>query len=320
MKKSLLFAALAAVVLAGCNRKEDSGTDQPGGFPTDNLVVDSTQAVLLSETTGAWCQYCPNGAKALKEAEAAFGNDIIAVALHNNDDLSNATSADWEVNYPTTGVPNFYVGNVDAGQDITNQILMQRDQRPVMGVAHSVVESPTAYTVYAKVKVFENSSTSNYLIQSYLLLDAVQAKGYPGGIDLTQVSSVPIVNQGNLNTGSYWTQNIDTYIGNGVSIDTVRLVNANDRYFHEHVLYDRSNTAFSWGASLDSINPFGMEYYRGDVLGSKYTPIQLEIPKKSLAPYETGVHILTVIWKVRQDGNLGYDYVNGFVSKVGGTN
>jgi hypothetical protein len=320
MKKSLLYVALSGVVLASCDRSDDNGNGQPTSFPTDNLVVENKQKVLLSETTGAWCQYCPNGALAIKEAEAAYGDDIIAVALHNNDDLTNPTSEDWEVNYPTTGVPNFYVGNVDAGQSIDAEIVAQRGQEPVMGVAHTVVESATAYTVYAKVQVFKNSTTSNYLIQSYLLLDAVQAKGYPGGIDLTQVSSVPIVNQGNTTTGSYWTQNIDAYVGNGVSIDTIRVVTANERYFHEHSLYERSNTDLSWGASLDTINPFGMEYYAGDILGTRFTPIRLEIPKKSLAPFETGVHILTVIWKFRQDGNLGYDYVNGFVSKVGGTN
>jgi hypothetical protein len=320
MKKSFLFAALAGVVLAGCNREDDNGTDQPMPFPTDNLVVENKQNVLLTETTGAWCHACPGGALLIKGAEAAYGEDLLVVALHNGDALTNPTSEDWEVNYPTSAVPNFYVGNVNAGQDIVSDILMQRDQEPVMGLVHTVVESPTSYTVYAKVNVFKNSTTSNYLIQSYLLLDAVQAKGYPGGIDLTQVSSLPQVNQGNLTTGSYWTQNIEVPIGNGVTIDTVRLVNANDRYFHEHVLYDRSNTPLSWGASLDTINPFGIEYYAGDVLGTRFTPIRLEIPKRSLAPYETGVHVLTVIWKVRQDGNLGYDYVNGFVSKVGGTN
>ena len=317
MKHYAFTLSLAALALVSCNRKnDDANTGVDGPYPTDNLVVLEKQYALLSETTGSWCQYCPNGARAVKEAEVQFGSFLLPVGLHTNDPLSNPTSADWEANYPTTGVPNFYVGNDDAGQDIEAKLLALGAQEPFMGVAHTVQESADAYTVYAKVKVFKPSTTSNYLIQSYLLAD-VQAKGF-SGVDLTQVSSVPIVNQGTVNEGSYWTQDLDFLFGNGTTIDTVRIANANERYFHEFSLIDRSNTDFSWGASLDTINPFGTEYLEDDVFGTKFTPIKLVIEKKSIAPIEVKrYHILTVIWKFRQDGTIGYDFINGDMTHLG---
>jgi hypothetical protein len=68
---------------------------------------------------------------------------------------------------------------------------------------------------------------------------------------------------------------------------------------------------------LADINPFGTEFIKGDILGTKNTPILLSIPKTSLSPFETGLSVVTIVWRLRTDGSGAYDYVNGYMSHIG---
>ena len=110
MKKIGLIILSATFVLGAC--KKESDTAATDTYPTSGLTVSPQQNVLLVETTGAWCQYCPNGAVSMTEAIATFGNKILPVAVHSNDALTAPISGIWDANFPTSGVPNFYVMNI----------------------------------------------------------------------------------------------------------------------------------------------------------------------------------------------------------------
>lgn len=78
-----------------------------------SAAVDRT--VLLENFTGAWCQYCPSGHKAVEEAIEALPSNlrsrVIWVAHHNNDALVNALpngnpSTIIENAFPIDGFPS----------------------------------------------------------------------------------------------------------------------------------------------------------------------------------------------------------------------
>jgi len=311
MKKLGLFILAGGLLLGGC--KETEPTSSNDTYPTDALTVDAKQRVLVVEQTGAWCQFCPNGAEKMIALDAFLGDAILPIAVHNKDDLTLPVSGLWDDNYPTQGVPNFYVMNEDAGLSPEGKIPAYINLVPTLGVNHAVVTTDTSYNVYAKIEVFTDSYNEDYLINSYLILDGVLAKDYGGGLDLNQVSSVPIVQTGAGSTPTKWAQNAAVVNGEPQ-------VKAGDNYDHIEVLFTPANTANPWGLPLAEVNPFGRDFIEGDILGTKNTPILLSIPKTSLAPFETGLSVATIVWRLRTDGSGGYDYVNGYMSHFSNTN
>lgn len=302
MKKVLALFALSALV-AAC------GTDKPDPDPvkyaTDSLTVSAAQNVLVFETTGAWCQYCPNGAASLRRAVLRNPKGrILAMAAHTGDVLETPVATLLNTMWTASGVPNFYINGNDAGQSISGPIGSALTSEPEMGVATAVVETDTSYEVYAKVQVFKETRGTTYTVQSYLMYEGVDAKQY-GLVDLNQTSSVSIVNKGSGATPSTW------------AVDTVGK-KAGDTYVHEHLPVMPSITANPFGVILDTVNPLGNNFFEGDVFGTQYTPIKLRISKKPLAALNAIVpldpkkfYVMTIVWKERLDGTGGYLYVNG---------
>jgi len=305
MKKIGLLMIAGVLVFASCKTEE---TPKESSYPTTGLTVDEKQRVLVVEQTGAWCQYCPNGAEALIELSATYGDDIVGIAVHNGDKLTLPVSGLWDNNYPTSGVPNFYVMNEDASQDPGSKVPNYVSNEPILGVVHKVVTTTDTFEVYAKVQVFKDSYGQDYLINSYLILDGVLAKDYGSGNNLQQVSSVPIVTTGSGSIPSKWAQ--DAAFVNGVP-----QVKAGEDYYHTEVLYTPANTVNPWGKPLADANPFGNEYIAGDILGTKNTPIVLKIPRSTYF-FQTELSVATIVWRLRTDGSGAYDYVNGYVSHI----
>lgn len=81
---------------------------------TINIYDASTsvpRTVLLENFTGAWCQYCPSGHKAIEEAleglSSAEKSRVVWVAHHNNDDLTvENPSTTIENGFPIDGFPS----------------------------------------------------------------------------------------------------------------------------------------------------------------------------------------------------------------------
>lgn len=309
MKKIFLLLVAAAVGIS-CD-----GTIEPTPTPyaTDSLTVSANQNVLLVETTGAWCQYCPNGAAMMRKADRLYDDRVIAIASHTGDALETPIATLLNINYPTTGVPNFYVNNTDAGQNIDGPLAAGMSGTPEMGVATAVEVNDSTIDVYAKVQVFTETRGNSYFVQSYLMLEGLDAKTY-GLIDLNQTSSVSIVQTGSGATPSVWT------------VDTVGK-KAGDTYQHEHLPLTASGTSNPWGVLLDTVNPLGNNFFVGDIFGTEYTPIVLKIRKSNLVALATLAgyssvnammadpkyvfYVNTIVWKLRQDGTTGYLYVNG---------
>jgi hypothetical protein len=287
---------------------------------------------LVIETTGAWCQYCPNGAEAMAMLDAVLGDSAVLVANHVGDWFStdNEASAKFDDNFPTAGVPNFYVNNTDVGQSPAAAAAAATLAEVAFSLEADVMTntSGTSFIVYPRIKVLETKTENTYMVQSYLLLNGVVAKDYGNGVDLNQVSSLPKVSTGSGTTPTTWAQDAAVVAG-------VPLITSGTTYTHDEVLYRHATTAVvgwfestdattsdtsmvalgPWGMNLGDINPLGNAYAAGDIYGTRYTPFQFHIEKPTL-PFDADFSVATIIWEVRQDGSGDYDYINGVVTHI----
>lgn len=318
--KHLAFASLAVLALASCQPQDPDPL--PEVYITDSLTVSPKQKVLVIETTGTWCQYCPNGAQSMLMAINTFNDSvnhealIIPFASHTGDPFESSVQTALNTAFPTTGVPNFYVQNVDAGQDIMGPIAGAIDDEPKVGVNHVWVMNSTNDTIYVypKVQFFDDSKDAQYYVQSYVLVTNIDAKEYNAGgpvINLNQVSSVPIVTTGSGAIPSKWTG----------QVDPITKKVAGDIYQHDHIPMTSGLTPNAYGVELDSINPLGNDFFEGDIFGSKFTPIVIKIPLnkdiqmqaiRQLLP-NVKLEVATLLWAPRQDGNPGVLFVNGHI-------
>jgi hypothetical protein len=284
------------------------------------------------ETTGAWCQYCPNGAEIMTILDAVLGDSAVLVANHVGDWFStdNEASAKFDDNFPTPGVPNFYVNNTDVGQSPAAAAAAATLAEVAFSLEADVMTNTTgtSFTVYPRIKVLETKTENIYMVQSYLLLNGVVAKDYGNGVDLNQVSSLPKVSTGSGTTPTTWAQDAAVVAG-------VPLITSGTTYTHDEVLYRHATTAVvgwfestdattsdtsmvalgPWGMNLGDINPLGNAYAAGDIYGTRYTPFQFHIEKPTL-PFDADFSVATIIWELRQDGSGDYDYINGVVTHI----
>ncbi|HAF46701.1 MAG TPA: hypothetical protein DCG83_03360 [Cryomorphaceae bacterium] len=330
MKKLVAFGAvIGALFMTSC--EPNGPAVEPATYPGDSLTVSNAARPLVIETTGAWCQYCPNGAEIMTILDGVLGDSVVLIANHVGDWFStdNAASAKFDDNFPTSGVPNFYVNNTDVGQSPTAAAAAATLAEVAFGLEADVENTGTKFIVFPRVKALETNLDNVYMIQSYLLLNGVQAKDYGNGVDLNQVSSLPKVSTGSGATPTTWAQ--DAALVNGTP-----LIKSGTIYTHDEVLYRHATAAVigwvesddaatsdtsmvslgPWGMNLGDLNPLGNAFAAGDVYGTRYTPMQFHIDIPTTLPFNADYSVATIVWELRQDGSGDYDYVNGVVTHV----
>ena len=264
--------------------------------------------------------------------DGVLGDSVVLIANHVGDWFStdNEASAKFDDNFPTSGVPNFYVNNTDVGQSPATAAAAATMAEVAFSLEADVMTNTTgtSFTVYPRIKVLETKTENIYMVQSYLLLNGVVAKDYGNGVDLNQVSSLPKVSTGSGTTPTTWAQDAAVVAG-------VPLITSGTTYTHDEVLYRHATTAVvgwfestdattsdtsmvalgPWGMNLGDINPLGNAYAAGDIYGTRYTPFQFHIEKPTL-PFDADFSVATIIWELRQDGSGDYDYINGVVTHI----
>ena len=321
MNKLFALSIAGLMLVSACKKDEETKTNDTTPNPIEGLVVLERTNVLVVENTGAWCQYCPNGAEMMIQMHKAY-DYVVPVAVHNADPLTTPTASAWEAAFPAPGYPSIHVnGKLVESLSISSlesEVLSASATLPTMGVAHKTTKNDTAILVDVKVEVFEDMSNRNFVIQSYLLLDGVLAKDY-GTFDLRQTSSLPFVDKGPSGGFSRWTQD-------RALVNNEPQVKANDPYLHYDNVWSTAmgDTLHSVaGTNLGLVNPFGVDYVRGDVFGTRYTPLHFwfELPTLNDPVAQaldfTGYKVLTVITELVEDGGaIKALYVNSYMSEV----
>lgn len=308
-------------------------TPAPATYPGDSLTVTDAARPLVIETTGAWCQYCPNGAEIMAQVHGVMGDSVVLIANHVGDWFAtdNEASAKFDDNFPTSGVPNFYVNNTDVGQNPTAAAGAAIFNEVAFGVEADVMKDSTGgkLIVYPRIKCLETSTSDVFMVQSYLLMSGVEARDYGNGVDLNQVSSLPKVTTGSGSVPTVWAQD-------AAEVGGTFLIKSGTTYTHDEALYGFAGTAVTgwaqsddatiadtsatslgpWGMNLADLNPLGNSFAAGDVYGTRYSALQLEITLPTGLPFTPDYSVATMIWKLKQDGSGDYEYINGVVSHV----
>jgi len=285
MKNNFLFlATIALLIFVSCNKEEDG--------INGNLEPAEVQRALVVETTGIWCSACPYGAELLKKIDYDYGDQVLPIALHSGDALSNATSQAMESNFPTSGVPNFYVGNTDAGQSPTGVINSTIYSNPVAGVGHEWTKEGSSYNITSRVK-FYGSDNGDFYVGSYFIQGPIDACG-----SLLNQTAVDINAEG----CSFWSEDavtVGAYEDPPGSQNWIweYLITAGTVYTHDHVIVGHAGDNV-WGQPLgvSSVSP-GQKYDFNFIINEAFG-------------WNQSGHVLTILWK--KSGN-SYDFINGYL-------
>lgn len=311
--KWVFAAPLVAFGLVSC--EEPDPTDDPGsGYPSNNISVQSSQQIALTEITAITCGSCIITQEAMEVLKARYEGRILPMSLHGGDTLFT----DDMVNlYMTLGDDQsnpvkLFINGVQVTSDpyATVDAMIEADLPPVMGVGHATRQNDTAWVIYPRVE-FYTDSEKDYYIQSYVMLDNIVAQSY-GSIDLTQTSSDPRVQQGAGGNPSVW-------LTDAGQVDSVTyLYGQGDAYMHHDVaMYAGVNDTNVYGIPLSTVNPLGQRFLSGDIFGNQYTPMEVYVPKPDfdLAGFvQADLKVATVVWERIPGTPDLYVFVNGYYS------
>lgn len=120
--------------------------------------------VFIEEFTGAWCGYCPDGYSKLKALTSA-NSDVIAVALHDEDNMStnetNTIIQNYATGFPSGTIDQYYFKSYgDVAIDRYNWGFFA-NQRKVMAVPATV--SVTAVSYNSSTRQISATVQSNFV-------------------------------------------------------------------------------------------------------------------------------------------------------------
>ena len=162
-----------------------------------NLVPK--QRLVVEEGTGTWCQYCPSGIYAFRDAAEKYPEEFIGIAVHKSDELTTSSYA----NLTFSAYPNCYLmRDLSAAVKPTlgtfeTVIKKYREKAPVMDV-----EVAAQFTDNSKNQIHAEALTTflsahtgmNYRVSFVLLEDKVDIDYQAGDATITQLDHVARMN------------------------------------------------------------------------------------------------------------------------------
>lgn len=310
MKKSVLFSLACLFFVVSC--KDDEPTSS-SSYPTDGLTLSTTSDALLMIN---YTQGNPQAALYQLQAmvsERKFGNELNHVTLVNQMGFMYSAAADSILSkFMAAGAPSFLLNDVSGDiAMIDDEIESELLDKPFVSVAHKATANDTAWLVDVKVQMQDDSTTNGVFVESYLLAD-IQAKVFDslGVVDLRMAAQAPlIVNDNEKSTwGAAWPQD-----------SAVQYVQPGDNYFHSNVLLENFSKLSIWGTNLGIYNPFGIEYQRNDIVGTRFTPIRHYFLKPKARDisfdFDFKPKFLTVVWFYDELTDQ-YTYINSYMSTL----
>ena len=88
---------------------EDLTNDRLNKSLIATLGVTTTRIPLAEEFTGAWCQFCPDGAVYMDLISSTHGNEVSIASIHSGDDMTITGYLDLTGRYSMTGWPGMMV-------------------------------------------------------------------------------------------------------------------------------------------------------------------------------------------------------------------
>ena len=174
--------------------------------------------VLVEEFTGMWCGNCPRGMVGMEKLRQEYGQDIVLVAVHNNDALECKDYSDV-VGQTVSGFPAAHVNRTFMGVDpyyglgssfgINNCVKFFSENLPVATITAVPELRGDTLVATAEVEFLYSGNSSNYAV-GYVLTENgmkrtnwVQSNYLSGQNDLLKEDPLfePWVNAGNHKVG-----------------------------------------------------------------------------------------------------------------------
>lgn len=316
MKKILLLSTIIALSFSSC--KDDDETPISKGYVTDGLPLAEEKNALLM--TGTSLQ---NPGTGVYETIRLIGTDDFKGRVNTFNLLnSNATKlydpyADSiMMNFQSPMSPYFVVNDEEVPLDLTsliNALKAGTRGKPVLAVSHKVTQNDSAWVVNHKVKFFKDSIYDQFFIDTYML---AKLKAQVYNPDELMEISLRIPNSKDLIVNpeepmeSQWANDIPNLDSSGF------VAKKGDAFYHQNLLIDKFDSTSTWGPQLGSYWPFGGEFYAGDVIGTKDTPIiQYFLKSKNMTDFfdTYDIKFMSIVW-VRNPLTGTMEHVNSYTS------
>ncbi|WP_299111227.1 Omp28-related outer membrane protein [uncultured Winogradskyella sp.] len=147
-------------------------------IPFNTMTQSGTKAVLIEESTGTWCGWCPRGTVGLDYMSSTYPNTVVAIAVHNGDPMTVAEYDTALVNVIGTGWPNSGVDRklvgVDPGQaSLQGAYNTQINEVVPLNLSASASQVGNNLTISAKANFFTNFSNANLRLGVIITEDGV---------------------------------------------------------------------------------------------------------------------------------------------------
>ena len=307
--RKLTILGLVFLMLFGC-KKENNGDDDKnngsGNYPTDGLPLPEEVKSLLLTNYGPSDQGSVGFEVARLRNESSFDKNLnhLSLVVNPGSPLYSITADTIRANFLNLPAPSFVVDFEAVNPlDLETAVEAEMNKKPVLSVAHAVSSNDTAWIIDNKVKFYKDTLSSGVFIQTYLLAK-IKAEDF-GSVDL---------NAGQVSNLTKKVDNATLWDANVPNLDSsANAINKNDDYFHRWVLLQAFEENNTWGVQLGTYWPFGPEFYRNDVIGTKDTPIRHYFlkPEPGDYPYTFEPQFISVVWILNPfSGN--WEYANSF--------
>lgn len=136
------------------------------------------KAVVIEESTGTWCGWCPRGTVGLDYMASTYPNSVIAVAVHNGDPMTlpaydSALVGVIGTGWPNSGVDRKILG-VDPGQaSLQNAYNTQINEVVPVNLSSSSTIVGNTVTISAQADFYTRFSSANFRLGVIITEDNV---------------------------------------------------------------------------------------------------------------------------------------------------
>lgn len=311
MKKLLLIGLISTTFFA-CDK--DDEVPATIVYTTDGLPLpmEKKALLLMGYSSGSAATINYEIFRQLSEAEYGAKLNHLSLGIVEGNIFYSPEADTIRTNFLSLTPPSFVVDFEEvSGAEVFDAIESSISTAPLLSVAHKVSENDTAWIVDNKVKFFQDTSSAGIYIETYML-GRIRAKTYEGDVNLNVAEVADLTSR--KDSASFWATDV-------MSLDSTKnVISSGDEYYHQWVLMRGFNPKSAWGKQLGSYWPFGGEFFRGDVIGTRDTPIRhhfLKEPKLDgddvEIPYDFEPQFITVVWALNPFTSA-YEYVNSYAT------
>lgn len=156
------------VTITAVNGSADGDTGNNTLNTTFNtLSQNGSKAVLIEESTGTWCGWCPRGTVGLDYMASTYPNTVVGIAVHNNDPMEVAEYDAGLVATIGSGWPNSGVDRTLNGVD-PGQGSLQGAYNELVGnltpanLSASAIATGNNLTITAEAQFFSNFNSADF--------------------------------------------------------------------------------------------------------------------------------------------------------------